>query len=111
MQTKIFLSSAAVILTSVLAAGCGGGPTNTEIAPSVDDEAVVESVAQLKTLLGEIGAGGSGGSAVAGVRGSIEALSIDEGKKQKLLKDCTELEGADDAAKVKSIAERMAARL
>ncbi|NQV27642.1 MAG: hypothetical protein HQ518_25105 [Rhodopirellula sp.] len=77
----------------------------------MEELAAVQSQAELKSLLESIAASGEGGSALAGVSTSIETLSIDDAKKQTLLKDFQQLNATSDPAKVKQIAGRMASQL
>ena len=113
-KTMLFKNSFAKCVMScaclAVAAGCGTSD-GTEIAVSVEDQAAVESADELKALLTEIQTSGEGGSATAGVRTSIESLTLDEKLKASLLKDADALGSENNPKKVKAIAKRMAEQL
>lgn len=110
--SRFAVTAAACLCLSVLS-GCGGGDdaAGTEPTLSVEEQAAVNSQAELKSLLQSVANSGEGGSALAGVGSSIESLSISDADKQKLLKDYEELNSATDPEKVKSIATKMASKL
>lgn len=92
--------------------GCGGdGGESAESVLSVEEQAAVESQAELKVLLQTIATTGEGGSAIAGIGSSIENLTIDDAKKQSLMKGYEYLNNVTDPNQVKSVATQMASQL
>ena len=107
------LSQLLVVVVCISAFGCGE-PTVAPTAP-VDSgkERAVSSTADLKKRLEEMAASGSGGSAVLGLKESIDqALRTSNAKlADELMKDVELLQHAQDPAEVKTIATRMAGKL
>lgn len=66
----------------------------------------------IKARLQEVAASGMGGSALMGIRESLEAYkATDEQKANELLADLGNLEAAQDPEQVKRLASEMAAKL
>ncbi len=118
MLSRMLMSRAWVLAIVVVGCismigGCGSGDgvQSAEADISVEEQAAVDSQAALKQLLESVSASGEGGSAIAGVGSSIENLTIDDAKKQSLLKAYDELNSTTDPARVKAVASQMASQL
>ncbi len=101
-----------VVAMSISAFGCGGSPAPQ---PPVDSakERQVNSTAELKKRLEEMAASGSGGSAVLGLKESIDQTIRSSNAKlaDELMKDVELLQSTTDPAEIKTIATRMAGKL
>ena len=106
------LISVTMILFGLLLSGCGQSepPVNTK---SPVDEKTVGAKDDLKKMLQSIAESGAGGSALMGVKESIDkAVRPSDAKlADDLMKDFTEISGVQDPAKIKEIATRMAGKL
>lgn len=98
----------ALLMSSVgFATGCGSSQST---APSLSPEQLnaANSREELKRLQ-DIASSGAAGSALAGMKGGIEALkATDEKLATTLLADYEKLEKANGPAQVKSLAKKMA---
>lgn len=98
------------LLFGISFVGCdsgGGAPS-----PPVEQTNQPTSNTELKQRLNEIAQSGQAGSALAGVRESIEQMKAsDPQKAEALLKDLDKLESTGDPSQVKAIAKRMADQL
>lgn len=103
-----------VVAMSISAFGCGGGGSSAPQTP-VDSakERQVNSTADLKKRLEEMAASGSGGSAVLGLKESIDqsVRSSNANLADELMKDVELLQNTTDPAEIKTIATRMAGKL
>lgn len=108
-STRLF--SVAVVLTALTLSACSGPTDEPSAGPSVseDEQAKVDSAAEIKKILEGIAASGEGGSSLVGLRPSIEGL--DAPNKDALLADLTKLEAAASPEQIKQIAKSMAAKL
>ena len=99
----------ALLMSSVgFATGCGSSQST---APSLSPEQLnaANSREELKKRLQDIASSGAAGSALAGMKGGIEALqATDEKLATTLLADSEKLEKANGPAQVKSLAKKMA---
>jgi hypothetical protein len=98
---------------AVACCGCGGGEPADPAPVDVEAASKADSTSELKARLNEIATTGSGGSATAGLRPSIEELvkSGDPQKGNELLSDLALLEASQDPEEIKAIAKRMADKL
>ena len=102
----------ALVLLSCCLFGCGNPHGDAPPSgPNVDlnEQAKVDSPAEIKKMLEAIAESGEGGSGLVGLRPSIEGLSSPN--KEELLADLDKLEAATDPEEVKKIATRMAGKL
>ncbi|TWT60534.1 hypothetical protein [Rubinisphaera italica] len=103
----------ALIVCSSFSIGCGeSGPAPDLAGKSVGDLNAADTKAELKARLQEIADTGTAGSAVVGLKESIESLkSTDGAVADELLSLYNQLESATDKSKIKSLASSMAAKL
>ncbi|HCS50382.1 hypothetical protein [Rubinisphaera sp.] len=103
----------ALIVCTSFSIGCGpSGPTPDLQGKTAEELNIADSKAELKTRLQEIADSGEAGSALAGLKESIESLKSTEGAlAEELLSLYNQLESAKDASKIKSLASSMAAKL
>ena len=111
MNHPIRLLCVATLLTTLTLGGCSGPADEPSAGPSVneDEQAKVNSAAEVKKILEGIAASGEGGSALVGLRPSIEGLG--SSNKDELLADLGKLEAATSPDEIKKIAKSMAAKL
>jgi hypothetical protein len=99
----------AILMSSLgFVTGCGSSQSTT---PSLSPEQLnaVNSREELKKRLEEIANSGAAGSALAGMKGGIEALkATDEKLATALLADFEKLDKANGPTQVKSLAKKMA---
>lgn len=107
-RLSLFMLVAVAGISTVL--GCGG--PSYKPTPSTEQLMKVTGKEELKKRLTSAGETGTGGSGLAGMREAIEALrGSDAALADQLIKDLSQLEQADDAEKIKSLAKQMAAKL
>ena len=111
MRIPLALVLSGLLLSSV--SGCGGGGENVEIKnEDLNAKRQTTDKAELKNRLSQMAASGAAGSALAGLKPSIEGLrSSNASLADDLLKDLKQLEQATDPESIKAIAARMAAKL
>ncbi len=92
--------------------GCGGDPPPADAGKTADELNVTTDKADLKARLEEMAESGVAGSALAGMRESIEKLqSSDPDLANELLPLLEQLESASSESQVKSTARQMADKL
>ena len=104
--------SGVIILVGFFLTGCGdSSPPPNKTNPT--EEKTVGAKEDLKKMLQSIADSGFGGSALMGVKESIDkAVRPSDAKlADDLTKDFAELTGTQDAAKIKEVANRMAGKL
>jgi hypothetical protein len=98
------IACSALLLSSLVAAGCGGSLPTQDVTPPAPPAA--------KAQLMDVANSGELGSAASSIRESLEALkATDSTKADELLKELTELEGLGDPNKIKAKAKSMADKL
>ncbi len=106
------IALAIVVVTCLSGFGCGGKPSP---GPSEDSAKLraVSSTADLKKRLEEMASTGSGGSAVLGLKESIDQTLRSSNPKlaDELMKDVQLLEQTQDPAEIKTITTRMAGKM
>jgi hypothetical protein len=100
------------VAVSLSLTACDNGGGEEAGAVSDDQAAQLASTAELKQTLQDIANSGDGGSALMGLRPSIESMeSADPEKAKLLLAELDELESAESPEDIKRIAEQMAGKL
>ena len=106
------LINVTMILFGFLLSGCGQSEPPVNTKNPVEDK-TVGAKEDLKKMLQDLAQSGAGGSALMGVKESIDKAvrQTDAKLADDLTKDFTDLSGVQDPAKIKEIATRMAGKL
>ena len=106
------LINVTMIQFGFLLSGCGQSEPPVNTKNPVEDK-TVGAKEELKKMLQDLAQSGAGGSALMGVKESIDKAvrPTDAKLADDLTKDFTDLSGVQDPAKIKEIATRMAGKL
>ena len=106
------LINVTMILFGFLLSGCGQSEPPVNTKNPVEDK-TVGAKEDLKKMLQDLAQSGAGGSALMGVKESIDKAVRPSDVKlaDDLTKDFADLSGVQDPAKIKEIATRMAGKL